>query len=91
MKKDKIRLLLLITCFLILITQMKCHTEYKNAPEVCLAIQAQSQINTNKDLQDLNAGLITEARFNERLRLREEGALVICMVSLIKTKENSNF
>ncbi|TGK53857.1 hypothetical protein [Leptospira kanakyensis] len=91
MIKTKSYIFLTIVMFLILFTQVNCHTEYKNAPEVCLAIQAQSQINTNKDLQDLNTGLITEARFTERLRLREEGALVICMVSLIKTKENSNF
>lgn len=91
MVKIKMNSLIRVVAFCVLVLQWECHTEYKNAPEICafLAIDDQSLLEKDKDL--LNKGEITQEEFEFRKRSRENGSLGICLISLIKTKENSNF
>ncbi|TGL90710.1 hypothetical protein EHQ68_04610 [Leptospira congkakensis] len=70
---------------------INCQPEYINSPEACLLIQADIQSLNAKDLADFNSGKITEQKYLELQRMREEGALGICLVSLIKRKQNRNF
>ncbi|MCW7483296.1 SHOCT domain-containing protein [Leptospira kanakyensis] len=91
MIKTKSYIFLTIVMFLILFTQVNCHTEYKNAPEVCAFLIVDDQALLENDKVLLNKGEITQEEFEHRKRSRENGSLGLCLISLIKTKENSNF
>lgn len=79
-------LIVILFCFF-----SQCQPEYANSPEACLLIQTDLQSLNAKDLADYNSGKITEQRYLELKRMREEGALGICLISLIKRKQNRNF
>ncbi|MCW7470516.1 hypothetical protein [Leptospira kanakyensis] len=81
----------LIFLSLLMVLQWNCKTEYKNAPELCLIALARTNSLLEKDLEDLNSGKISEARYMELRNMRESGAFGLCMVSLLKREQNGNF
>lgn len=83
--------ILTIIPLFVLVTQFNCHTEYKNAPEMCGFFHANNQNRLQNDLVLLEKGEITQENFELRKRNREDGTMTLCLMSLIKTKENSNF
>ncbi|MCW7470515.1 hypothetical protein [Leptospira kanakyensis] len=91
MIKTRSYIFLMIVMFSILITQMKCHTEYKNAPELCAITFADDQNRLQNDIALLNNGELTQEQVEQRRRNRENASIGLCLISLIKTKENSNF
>ncbi|TGL98777.1 hypothetical protein [Leptospira congkakensis] len=91
MNQTSRNLILTILSFVVLMTLWNCHTEYTNAPEICALLVADDQSLLQKDLDSLNRGDITQEQFELRKRNRENGSLGICLIALIKTKENSNF
>lgn len=80
-----------IGAFFFLALHWHCHTEYKNAPELCVVAFADNQNRLQNDMVLLANGNITQDQFEQRKRTRENGSLGLCLISLIKTKENSNF
>ncbi|MCW7483294.1 hypothetical protein [Leptospira kanakyensis] len=78
-------------CFCILMIQSKCHTEYKNAPEICAILIADDQSLLQRDVDALNNGEITQEQFELRKRNRENGTLGLCLISLIKREQSGNF
>lgn len=85
------RLLVVVNVICLLVMQWECHTEYKNAPELCAVAFSDNQNRLQNDLVLLANGSITQDQFEQRKRTRENGTLGLCLISLIKTKENSNF
>ncbi|TGK91514.1 hypothetical protein EHQ30_14970 [Leptospira brenneri] len=83
--------LLKVFVFFVFVNQCQCHTEYKNAPEICAFLIIDDQTLLENDKVLLNKGEITQEEFELRKRSRENGSLGLCLISLIKTKENSNF
>ncbi|TGK91517.1 hypothetical protein EHQ30_14985 [Leptospira brenneri] len=68
-----------------------CEKEYSNSPELCIATQALMQSLKARDLQDFNSGKISESRYIELINKRDESVFQICVISLIKIEQNSNF
>lgn len=58
---------------------------------MCAIFIANNQNRLQNDLVLLEKGEITQENFELRKRTREDGTLTLCLMSLIKTKENSNF
>ncbi|TGL90709.1 hypothetical protein EHQ68_04605 [Leptospira congkakensis] len=71
--------------------QLNCKNEYANSSGLCVIALAQLQQNLAKDLQDLNEGRITQAVYDEKIRLRENGTTTICLTSFVKREQNGNF
>ncbi|TGK53855.1 hypothetical protein EHQ16_17570 [Leptospira kanakyensis] len=69
----------------------KCQPEYANSPELCLVANAQLESALAKDLDDFNNGRMNQEQYERAKRNRETGALGLCLISLIKRKQNSNF
>ncbi|TGK91511.1 hypothetical protein EHQ30_14955 [Leptospira brenneri] len=81
-----------ISVFMLSISvQWHCKKEYSNSAPLCAIALAQLQQNLAKDLQDLNDGKITQATYDEKIRLRENGTTTICLTSFIKRDQNGNF
>lgn len=88
MIKCKLMILILVS---VGIVQLNCKNEYSNSSGLCVIALAQLQQNLAKDLQDLNDGKITQAAYNEKIRLRENGTIIICLTSFAKREQNGNF
>ncbi|MCW7470514.1 hypothetical protein [Leptospira kanakyensis] len=81
----------IVVFVLSILAQWHCKKEYGNSAPLCVIALAELQQNLAKDLQDLNEGKITQAEYNEGIRLRETGAYTLCLASLVDREENKNF
>lgn len=58
---------------------------------MCAIFIAANQNHLQNDMVLLEKGEITEENFELRKRTGEDGTLTLCLMSFLKTKENSNF
>jgi hypothetical protein len=80
-----------ILIFSFLVTLLGCQPEYTNAPGFCALVLIDSPRLTERARKEFEEGKITEQQFNDRLRQIEDSNLSLCLLALIKRKQNGNF
>lgn len=82
---------LIVFCIILLFFSIGCEQKYLSNPAFCAFVVADGESLNAEDLAKLDAGLISNEEYERLIRLRENSTLIACALSILKTKENSNF
>lgn len=82
---------LIVFSIILMFFSLGCEQKYLSNPGFCAFVVADGESLKAEDLAKLNAGLISNEEYERLIRLRENSTLIACALSILKTKENSNF